>query len=189
MSKKEKIIGTALILFNKESFNTVGVDRIINEAKVAKMTFYKYFPSKEILIEACLERLSENQKNVLNNIVVNNQDIDYIYKLKVIYEWHYNWLLSEEFNGCIFQKAIYEIPHKYPSAIQPILDYRIWLYNLVKSIFINLNAFNYEALATLFISILDGMIIDVKVENSTNNITSTWEYFQKFILINSSQTN
>ena len=53
MSKKEDIINTALNLFNSHSYNSIGVDRIISESGVAKMTFYKYFPSKAKLIEEC----------------------------------------------------------------------------------------------------------------------------------------
>ncbi|WP_335962253.1 TetR/AcrR family transcriptional regulator, partial [Acinetobacter haemolyticus] len=56
MSKKEDIIATALYLFNRHNYSSVGVDRIISESGVAKMTFYKYFPSKENLIEECLSR-------------------------------------------------------------------------------------------------------------------------------------
>lgn len=50
MSKKEDIINTALDLFNQIGYNATGVDKIIAESNVAKMTFYKYFPSKESLI-------------------------------------------------------------------------------------------------------------------------------------------
>ncbi len=55
MSKKEDIINTALNLFNQIGYNATGVDRIIAESNVAKMTFYKYFPSKENLIMECLQ--------------------------------------------------------------------------------------------------------------------------------------
>ncbi|EOZ2059388.1 TetR/AcrR family transcriptional regulator, partial [Acinetobacter baumannii] len=43
MSKKEDIINTALELFNQIGYNATGVDKIIAESNVAKMTFYKYF--------------------------------------------------------------------------------------------------------------------------------------------------
>ena len=44
MSKKEDIITTALNLFNRHNYSSIGIDRIISESGVAKMTFYKYFP-------------------------------------------------------------------------------------------------------------------------------------------------
>ena len=66
MSKKEDIINTALKLFNSHSYNSIGVDRIISESGVAKMTFYKYFPSKEKLIEECLLKRNANLQSSLN---------------------------------------------------------------------------------------------------------------------------
>ncbi|MGS5715935.1 TetR family transcriptional regulator, partial [Acinetobacter baumannii] len=55
MSKRETIITTAMTLFNQKSYTSIGVDKIIAESKVAKMTFYKYFSSKEVLIEEEVE--------------------------------------------------------------------------------------------------------------------------------------
>ncbi|SSO87980.1 transcriptional regulator [Acinetobacter baumannii] len=55
MSKRETIITTAMTLFNQKSYTSIGVDKIIAESKVAKMTFYKYFSSKEVLIEEWAE--------------------------------------------------------------------------------------------------------------------------------------
>lgn len=43
MSKKNDILTTATRLFNQHSFVSVGIDRIIDESQVAKMTFYKHF--------------------------------------------------------------------------------------------------------------------------------------------------
>ncbi|EPP0629218.1 TetR/AcrR family transcriptional regulator, partial [Acinetobacter baumannii] len=59
-SKREIILDTATQLFIQESYIAVGIDRIIAESNVAKMTFYKYFPSKEELIFVCLKELKLN---------------------------------------------------------------------------------------------------------------------------------
>ncbi len=64
MSKKEDIINTALELFNQIGYNATGVDKIIAESNVAKMTFYKYFPSKESLIMECLHHRNINIQKI-----------------------------------------------------------------------------------------------------------------------------
>lgn len=46
-----KVLDSARYLFNRYGFHNVGVDRIIENAQIAKGTFYKYFQSKEQLIE------------------------------------------------------------------------------------------------------------------------------------------
>ncbi len=53
---KERILRTAQHLFYQNGVRATGIDRVIVEAKVTKVTFYRHFPSKDDLIEAFLER-------------------------------------------------------------------------------------------------------------------------------------
>jgi AcrR family transcriptional regulator len=53
---REQILETATKLFYRQGFRAVGIDTIIAESGVAKMTLYKHFPSKDDLIVAYLER-------------------------------------------------------------------------------------------------------------------------------------
>jgi AcrR family transcriptional regulator len=55
LSPRERLIQTARRLFYREGLRAVGIDRVIAESGVAKMTLYRYFPSKDELIVACLE--------------------------------------------------------------------------------------------------------------------------------------
>ena len=60
----------------------MGVDKIIFESKVAKMTFYKYFPSKENLIHESLRLRDSLLRESINNHLNLNQVND-INKLKL----------------------------------------------------------------------------------------------------------
>src|SRR5688572_6339230 len=51
---KQRILETADRLFYEDGIRAVGIDRIIAEAGVAKMTLYAYFASKDDLIVAVL---------------------------------------------------------------------------------------------------------------------------------------
>jgi AcrR family transcriptional regulator len=53
---KEKILSTAFRLFYAQGLRAAGIDTIIAESGVAKATFYKYFPAKDDLILAYLEK-------------------------------------------------------------------------------------------------------------------------------------
>lgn len=55
VSARERILRTASTLFNAHGIRGVGIDRIIDEAKVAKATLYAHFPSKDALIGAYLQ--------------------------------------------------------------------------------------------------------------------------------------
>src|SRR3954449_12759331 len=56
---RERILDTAYELFSQHGTRAVGVDRIIAECGIAKMTLYRNFPSKDVLILAFLERRAE----------------------------------------------------------------------------------------------------------------------------------
>jgi len=56
---RERILEAATRLFLRDGFRAVGIDTIIAEAGVAKMTLYAHFPSKDDLIVAYLERANE----------------------------------------------------------------------------------------------------------------------------------
>jgi AcrR family transcriptional regulator len=51
----EKILATAGALFARDGVRAVGVDTIIAESGVAKMSLYRNFPSKDALVAAWLE--------------------------------------------------------------------------------------------------------------------------------------
>lgn len=54
---RERILETAFRLFYAHGIRAVGVDRIIAESGVAKATFYKWFPAKDDLVVAYLDRV------------------------------------------------------------------------------------------------------------------------------------
>ena len=58
-SARERILATVARLFYERGYQAVGVDTIVAEAGVAKMTLYRHFPSKDDLIVAYLERADE----------------------------------------------------------------------------------------------------------------------------------
>lgn len=52
--KKQEILDQAMRLFWESGFHATGVDTVLADTGISKRTLYKYFPSKEHLIEAVL---------------------------------------------------------------------------------------------------------------------------------------
>lgn len=183
MSKKEDIITTALTLFNCHNYSSVGVDRIINESGVAKMTFYKYFPSKENLIEECLVRRNISIQQAIEKEISLQKEDDYLGRIKAVYFWHLAWFNSDDFHGCMFQKATLEILQQYPSIIRPIADYRQWLMSLLENLFEKAKVFQPHVLTAMYINILDGMTAYAKVNKDHARIEECWYYIEKLIVL------
>src|ERR1700712_3287820 len=63
VSARERLLDAADELFYEEGVNTVGIDRVIERAGVAKATLYKTFGSKEELVRAYLARRHQRRSS------------------------------------------------------------------------------------------------------------------------------
>jgi AcrR family transcriptional regulator len=113
--KREQLLETAWRLFYRDGFHATGIDRILAEADVAKMTLYKHFHSKEELILAVLEkRGSEMHESLVRFIEAKKRTPEQ--RLLAVFDWLIDWVKGKEFRGCGFQKALAE----YQEAQDPI---------------------------------------------------------------------
>ncbi len=55
VSARDRILATAHDLFYRDGIRATGVDRLIAESGVTKVTFYRHFPSKDDLVRAFLD--------------------------------------------------------------------------------------------------------------------------------------
>lgn len=52
---RDRLLRTAHALFYRDGIRATGIDRVIAEAGVTKVTFYRHFPSKDALVRAFLD--------------------------------------------------------------------------------------------------------------------------------------
>jgi len=105
LSARDKILRTAVILFNKGGVHTTGIDRIIAEADVAKMTFYKHFPSKMLLVEAYLE--NQEQACFVNmSHFTTERTNDPKEQLLGVFDFLEEWFKQPDFKGCAFARGL-----------------------------------------------------------------------------------
>ena len=112
---RDRLIDTAIALFNRHGFHATGVDRIVAVAKVAKKTLYAHFPSKEDLILAALarKRAAFAGKFLPAVLASSEQPRD---RLLSLFELAKSWFDDPDFYGCIFVNAAVE----YSEAGHPI---------------------------------------------------------------------
>lgn len=118
LSVRDKILRTALILFNEHGVHRTGIDKIIAESRVAKMSFYKHFPSKSKLIAAYLnEKGRVRFAKIKAHTVEKHQDTNK--SLLGIFDALEEWIAEPDFNGCPFIKGLTDFgdePNSEPHA-------------------------------------------------------------------------
>src|SRR5688572_14207115 len=104
---RDRLIDTAISLFNRHGFHATGVDRIVAVARVAKKTLYAHFPSKEDLILAALSRKRSAFSDKFLPAVLAASD-DPRQRLLALFELAKSWFADPDFYGCLFINAAVE---------------------------------------------------------------------------------
>ena len=105
---RQRIVETAERLFYAEGVRAVGIDRIIAEASVAKMTLYKHFSSKDELILAALQYREAKfdsmfAKWMARHVKAGKDELEAFFgALK-------DWFKSPGFRGCMFINSCVEL--------------------------------------------------------------------------------
>ncbi len=103
-SKREKLVETALDLFYRQGFHATGIERILAESGVAKMTLYNHFRSKDELILAALRLRDEQFRNSFMQAVEKKAG-NPVDRLLAVFDVMEDWFKSEGFRGCMFINA------------------------------------------------------------------------------------
>ena len=104
--KRQHIVETAYELFKRFGFHATGIDRIIAEADVAKMTMYRHFPSKVGLIVEVLTYRAERFERQLDRVSEQFETAEQ--KIASIFDWYERWFQTPDFHGCLFAHALAE---------------------------------------------------------------------------------
>src|SRR3954471_17867408 len=108
-SARERILDTAYELFSRHGTRAVGVDRIIAECGIAKMTLYRNFPSKDELILAFLERRDEQWTRAWLQAEAQRRGATPAQQLLAIFDTFEAWFAREDFEGCSFINVMLEV--------------------------------------------------------------------------------
>ena len=108
---REKILTVASDLFQTRGINSTGVDTIVAVAGTTKMTLYKYFKSKEILILEVLQQGHDEFQAWLNT-KLNQSSKKPAEKLQKLFDFIEEWITAPEFRGMAFIKASAEFPNE-----------------------------------------------------------------------------
>jgi AcrR family transcriptional regulator len=113
---RERILETAYDLFSRRGIRDVGIDELIERAGVAKATLYRYFPSKDDLVVAFLER--REQRWTLEFVAAESslRAATPEEQLLAIFDVLGEWFRRDEFEGCAFLNTLLEMGAGHPAG-------------------------------------------------------------------------
>lgn len=120
---RDRILAAAYDLFSRKGIRAVGIDAIIEQSGVARMTLYRHFTSKEQLVLAFLERRELLwtsgwlQAEVLSRAHTPRD------RLLAIFDVFGDWFRLEGFEGCTFINVLLETTHTDDKVRRATVEY------------------------------------------------------------------
>jgi len=126
---EDRLVATASKLFYQEGVRAVGIQRVIEEAGVAKASLYAHFDSKDDLVAACLDqRMSAGRAQVEARLL--GSTLDARGKLLALFDLQGELIRDPEFRGCPLQSVSAEIAAPDHPAKRVLVAHRQWLRDL-----------------------------------------------------------
>ena len=161
---REHVLEVASRLFYEKGVRNVGIDEIIKESGVARMTLYNNFGSKDQLVKEYLNRTSETflaeYREKIDRAAAEPRD-----RLVAAFIVLDEWFSSPDFRGCWITNATVEMP-KHDG---PVRDARESYHAALRVLFLELahdaEVSEPEELVELLLVIQRGAIISALLES------------------------
>ncbi|MFF8359999.1 TetR/AcrR family transcriptional regulator [Streptomyces chartreusis] len=161
---RERLVQAASRLFYYEGVRAVGVERLISEAGVTKVTFYRHFASKDDLVVAYLLTKDAYYKGVAEPLAAGHPPAEAI---DLIFEAIAEHARERGFRGSPFMNAAAE----YPDADHPVRalvsSHREWTRTLFRDLLTRLGHTDPESGAGALLMLYDGAMAAGYLDDST----------------------
>jgi AcrR family transcriptional regulator len=160
-SARDRLLAAASELFYAEGVHTVGIDRVIERAGVAKASLYNTFGSKDELVRAYLERRHAQMTGRITRYLARYSDPRE--RLLGVFEAQGEVFADPEFRGCAFVSASAESPGE---LVEQAADgYRGWIRTLLVNLAREAGAAAPEALGRQLHMIYDGASLSARMDH------------------------
>lgn len=167
---RRRMLDTASRLFYEEGIHTVGVDRIIAEAGVAKATFYSHFPAKNDLVCEYLTQQSRLQRTAVDSARTERRaagrpprDV-----IIAIFDAIGEIGCGSSFRGCAFLNAAAEYPDPAHPVRAVVADHRRWFREMLCELLLEAGHPDATRTAAMLLLVRDGLVIDSHLDDAAD---------------------
>jgi AcrR family transcriptional regulator len=132
-SVRGRIMATACRLFYEEGIQAVGIQRIIEEAGIAKASLYAHFPSKDDLVAAYLVEKGKSTRTCLG-VHLDNPRLGAKAKILKLFDMTVAAAEDPSFRGCPIQNASAEVADPAHPIRLAAREQRAWLQDVFRTL-------------------------------------------------------
>ncbi|MDO6405149.1 TetR/AcrR family transcriptional regulator [Pantoea phytobeneficialis] len=118
-SARDRILNTAQRLFYQQGIRATGIDKVIAEAGVTKVTFYRHFPAKNALILAFLQQRHQRWMSAFSTALAQQSEL-----VDALPDTLLSWFNEADFRGCAFINSAAELGDSLPEANVLIIGHK-----------------------------------------------------------------
>jgi AcrR family transcriptional regulator len=167
-ARRDHLVETALGLFYRNGFHATGIDTILAESGVAKMTLYKHFKGKDELILAALELRHDRWSEWLRGEVERRSGSPRR-RLLLVFDVLGEWFRMEDFRGCFFLNAASEYSGLEPRIQEAVAGHKRWVRKLLERLASQAGARDANGLAGQLALLVEGAITVALVERDADS--------------------
>lgn len=169
---RERLLAAAGELFYAEGVHTVGIDRVIERAGVAKATLYSAFGSKDELIRAYLTRRYEGWETRMTEVLAAYETPRD--RLLGVFDWMGEVLRHPDFHGCAFMNATAEDRPGGPTH-DPADTYRAAVRSMFRDLAEAAGAADPDRLASQLALLYDGAMVAARMDRKPDTAATARE--------------
>ncbi len=151
---RSRLLGTATRIFYAEGIHSVGIDRIVAEARVTRATLYRHFPGKEDLVLAYLGEVDQATRAQVDAAV--QRGLGPIDTLRALSESIAQNIQSPGFRGCAFLNAAAEYSDPDHPVNKAVIAHRQWFLDTVTDLLARIGETPAELAARHYVMLRDG---------------------------------
>lgn len=156
---RDRILDTAYELFSRHGIRAVGVDRIVAESGVAKMSLYRHFPSKDALVLTFLQEREQRWTNEWLRAQAEARGATAAQRMLAIFDIFGEWFVVEDFEGCSFINVLLEFDDRSNPVRQATVEHLGNIRAFLRELASAAGASNPEALAHQWHILMKGSIV------------------------------
>jgi AcrR family transcriptional regulator len=161
-SARERLLLAADRLFYEEGIHSVGIDRVIEQAGVAKASLYKNFGSKDELVRAYLDRRHAARQRRINDKLAGLTDPGE--RILAVFDVLADISSQPGFRGCAFVNASAEAPAG-SSVAEASANSRAWVRSLFVELALAAKVTDPDELAARLVLLYDGATVGGQMDH------------------------